>query len=157
MSKAGANPDIYNYTPDDTLLVQFSASRLRELSTQIGEELEPSIWLGETKQYKCVSTTVTGIGTTYDSANSKMVLDSLENDVRTNTVFGLCRAYTAPAVSTTIYPANWYTASMYPINSLTWDCGTSRVSANACRWTDKEAAPYAPYAFYPMTKLFQLM
>lgn len=155
LSKAGANPDIYKYTPDDTLLVQFSASRLRELSTQIGEELEPSIWLGETKRYKCVSTTVTGIGTTYDSANSKMVLDSLENDIRSNTVFGLCRAYTAPSVSTTIYPVNWYTVSINPINSSYWDCGSSRVDANACRWTDKESAPYAPYAFYPMTKLFK--
>lgn len=155
MAKQGANPDIYNYTPDDNLLVQFSGSRLRELTTQIGEELEPSIWLGETKNIKCVSTTVTGIGVTYDNTDSKMVIDSLENDFRTNTLFGLCRAYTAPAVSTTVYPVNWYTISIYPDNSLIWDFGSSRVSANACRWTDKESAPYAPYAFYPMTKLFK--
>jgi hypothetical protein len=153
VSKQGADPSIYNYTPNDDLLVQFSGSRLRELTNQIGEELEPSIWLGETKSVKCVSTTVTGIGVTY--ANSKMVLDSVESDYRTNKVFGLCRAYTAPSVSTTVYPVNWYTVSIYPDNSLIWDFGSSRVSANACRWTDKESVFSAPYAFYPMTKLFK--
>ena len=155
MSHQGANPDIYNYTPNDDLLVQFSGSRLRELSTQIGEELEPSIWLGEMKNVNCVSTTVVGMGFSWDSEFNHLTADSVEYDVRTNKLFGLCRDYATPAVATTVFPVNGASISIHPADSLKWHSGNKRVEGNSCRWTDKESAISAPYAFYPMTKLFK--
>lgn len=157
MSRQGANPNVYNYTPDDSLLVQFSGSRLRELSSQIGEELEPSIWIGEARYiaHQCMSTTVVGMGFSWDDTNQHLVLESNEKDVRTNRIFGLCRDYGLPAVSATIYPVNNYTFSIGSNNSLLWNFGSARQSANSARWTDKESVLSTPYKFYPMTKLFK--
>lgn len=156
MSRQGANPNVYNYTPDDSLLVQFSGSRLRELTSQIGEELEPSIWLGEARyiSHQCMSTTVHGMGLHW--TGSKMTVESYESDTRNNRVFGLCRSF--PTSMLTVYPINGTQSKLVPCDSLLGGAGVERHDFNSERWTNKEALAgnqLDDYAFYPLTKLFK--
>lgn len=153
-----ANPDIYNYTPDDSLLVQFSGSRLREITSQIGEELEPSIWLGEVRYiaHQCVSTTICGIGATFDSANTTLTIDGMETEIRTNRIFGLCRDGANPSAGTMVYPFNTADHTFHgQANFNIWNPSTKRENQNSLRWTDKETVNTSHYNFYPMTKLFK--
>lgn len=156
MSKQGANPNVYNYTPDDSLLVQFSGSRLRELTSQIGEELEPSIWLGEARyiSHQCMSTVIHGLGLNW--TGTKMTVEGYEHEVRNNRVFGLCRNY--PGSMVTVYPINGTQAPIVSCDSLWGGAGTKRVDFNSERWTNKEnltGNSWDNYGFYPLTKLFK--
>lgn len=153
-----ANPDIYNYTPDDSLLVQFSGSKLADLTNLTGDELEPSIWLGEARYiaHQIFTTTIFGDGFTYDDANSHMNYDGSMTEVRNNRLFGLCHTPNTPAVSYTIYPFNGASgATIHPNNSLIWDTSAKRIAANNARWTDVTTENATVYKFYPMVKLFK--
>lgn len=146
-----ANPDVYPYVNDDNLLVQFCSKRMREITTLIGEELEPSIFLGSVRyiSHMCVSTMFVGIGY---SVNPPKVT-AFETELRDNTVFGLARA--AAAVSGN-FEWNGSPINTHSNKSSSYNFNFMRKQFNSQRWTDKEDVwNTTGYQYYPCTKLLK--
>lgn len=148
MNREGANPDIYPYTADDTLLVQFCTKRMSEITTLIGEELEPSIFLGSNKDV--CNTSIVGIGY---SVNPTAV-SAVEFNKRYNSMFGLARGANTSYYGT--YEWNGTPINTHACSSSSFGYNTQRKNYNAQRWTDKETVwNTTAYAYYPVTKLFK--
>ena len=148
MNREGANPDIYPYTPDDTLLVQFCTKRMSEITSLVGEELEPSIFLGSNSDV--CNTSIVGIGY---SVNPQAV-SAVRFDKRYNSMFGLARGGTTSYYGT--YEWNGSPINTHACSSSSYSYNTQRKTYNSQRWTDKETIwNTSAYAYYPVTKLFK--
>ena len=148
MSRTQANPDIYPYEPDDTLLVQFCTKRMREITTLIGEELEPSIFLGSSNDV--CDTSIIGIGYSVQPP----AVSAVRFTKRHNTMFGLARGGTASYGG--IYEWNATPINTHACSTTSYSYDTQRKTYNSQRWTDKEQVwSSTNYAYYPVTKLFK--
>ena len=142
-----ANPEIYPYSYDDTKLFQTSTARLREITSLIGEVLEPSIWLGNAEAY---SLSFTAFGFPVNKI-SRLEWECPEPWVfpRQTTEFGLC---TSPGSVTSNMNINVELISPQISNSTTFSYTNFRKNWNAYRWAEaKEEVPStSAYQYYPV-------
>ena len=147
-----ADSAIYPYTPDDSKLFQICDKRMREITSLIGEELQPSIWLGEVTNpaYKCVSTTLMGIGGTCYPA---WHYDAIEWHRRSNTKWGLCTDYNLQYYLNS-FEWNKQMITMRSNKSTAFNWSFAREQFNSQRWTNKDSVYSADdYGYRPIVKL----
>lgn len=145
-----ANQEFYPYEDDPNAGYQLCTKTLAQLTDQIGNELEPSIFLGGSSP---LQTRFVGMAWERADANT---LTYVHTETKTFPAkrFGLCDGTSNMGSSEYHYNYDNYNP-VYPSTTSQLAHGTRRSSYNNTRWTAKEALPSGWYGFHPVVKLLK--
>lgn len=145
-----ANQEFYPYTDDPNAGYQLCTKTLAQLTDQIGNELEPSIFLGGSSPLRTMF-----VGMAWERADAN-ALTYVHTETKTFSAkrFGLCDAASNLGTSEYHYNYDNYNPVM-PSSTSSLAHGTCRKSYNNTRWTAKETVPSGWYAFHPVVKLLK--
>lgn len=142
-----ANPEVYPYSYDNTKLYQVCTSRLRDITSLIGSELEPSIWLGNAESY---SLGVTFWGFPVDKVSRlEWTVQEPRMFARQTTEFGLAESSSGSFTSN--LNVNTELVSPQISSSSSFSYTNFRKNWNAFRWAEaKEEVNSTAYQYYPL-------
>lgn len=145
-----ANQEFYPYTDDPDAGYQLCTKTLAQLTDQIGNELEPSIFLGGSSPLRTMF-----IGMAWERADAN-TLTYVHTETKTFSAkrFGLCDGTSNLGTSEYHYNYDNYNP-VYPSTTSQLAHGTRRSSYNNTRWTAKETLPSGWYGFHPVVKLLK--
>lgn len=145
-----ANQEFYPYTDDPNAGYQLCTKTLAQLTDQIGNELEPSIFLGGSSPLRTMF-----VGMAWERADANTLTYA---HTETNTFpakrFGLCDARSNMGTSEYHYNYDNYNP-VYPGTTSALAHGSCRKNYNNTRWTAKEKLPSGWYDFCPVVKLLK--
>lgn len=142
-----ANPEIYPYSYDDTKLYQVCTSRLRDLTSLIGSELEPSIWLGNAEAYQLG---ITFWGFPVDKVSRlEWTVQEPRMYIRQTTEFGLAEGSSGNFTSRMNVNVELISPAIDASGSFSFT--NFRRDWNAFRWAEaKEEVNSTAYQYYPV-------
>lgn len=145
-----ANQEFYPYTDDPDAGYQLCTKTLAQLTDQIGNELEPSIFLGGSSPLRTMF-----IGMAWERASAN-ALTYVHTETKTFSAkrFGLCDGASNLGSSEYHYNYDNYNP-VFPSNTSSLAHGTCRKNYNNARWTAKETLPSGWYGFHPVVKLLK--
>lgn len=145
-----ANQEFYPYTDDPDAGYQLCTKTLAQLTDQIGNELEPSIFLGGSSPLR---TMFIGMAWERSSANA---LTYVHTETKTFPAkrFGLCDGTSNLGSSEYHYNFANYNP-VFPASTSQLAHGQCRSRYNNTRWTAKETLPSGWYGFHPVVKLLK--
>lgn len=145
-----ANTEFYPYIDDPAAGYQLCTSTLSNLTNQIGNELEPSIFLGGSSPLRTMF-----IGMAWEAIDTN-TLQYVHTETKTfkSKRFGLCDAVSN--LGTGEYHFNYDNYNpVYPGTTTSFAHGTRRANYNNQRWTVKESITTSWYNFHPVVKLMK--
>ena len=145
-----ANQEFYPYVDDPNAGYQLCTKTLAQLTDQIGNELEPSIFLGGSSPLRTMF-----VGMAWERADAN-TLTYAHTEVTTFSAkrFGLCDGMSNMGSSEYHYNYDNYNP-IYPSSTSQLAHGACRSRYNNTRWTAKETPPSGWYGFHPVVKLLK--
>lgn len=145
-----ANTEFYPYTDDPTAGYQLCTKTLANLTDQIGNELEPSIFLGGSSPLRTMF-----IGMAWEAVDTN-TLQYVHTEIKTfsSRRFGLCDNSSSFGTGEYHTNADSYNP-VYPGTLSSISHGTRRRNFNNERWTVKESITTSWYNYHPVVKLLK--
>lgn len=145
-----ANTEFYPYTDDPNAGYQLCTKTLANLTDQIGNELEPSIFLGGSSPLRTMF-----IGMAWEAVDTN-TLQYVHTETKSfaSKRFGLCDSASTFGVGE--YHTNYDNYNpVYPSTLTGLAHGTRRRNFNNERWTVKESVTNSWYSYHPVVKLLK--
>lgn len=145
-----ANTEFYPYEDNPNAGYQLCTKTLAQLTDQIGNELEPSIFLGGSSPLRTMF-----VGMAWERADSN-TLTYVHTETKTfpSKRFGLCDSASNLGSSEYHYNYDNYNP-IFPSSTSQLAHGICRARYNNARWTVKESAPSGWYTFHPVVKMLK--